>query len=316
MQSLGQTSRLPRLISKKRSDGLSDLRPGREIQSSTIRPNTLRRAVVTRRSRRLPIFWPTMSLLAICAGVSAFMPPAMHGQVRSLADSLAVSLGLAVDHVAVVGHNHTSMREIADVLTLDVDQSLLAFDSAEVRRKLGHLPWVETARVSHILPDMLSIEIVERLPFAVWQSDGIRYLVDRSGKTLSRVDQTQHLTALPLVVGKGAGVGAGRFLDVLRQYPGVAERVTASVRVADRRWNLKLSSGEKILLPESNLRGALATLAAILSNKSIRNRTISLIDLRIPERPTLRLNSRVGARLAAMTAKRRAAAVARSGGAS
>jgi len=312
------------LIEGSRSNDLGDLRPGRERttpgSSSDILAADARdfsRPVFNGhgRSRKFPLGWLVIALIAACSVASVYLPHSMQVDARILADKVAVAAGFGVDHVAVVGHNKTSMHEISAALDLDTQRSLLAFDGAEVRRKLATLPWVETVRVAHILPDTLSIAIIERTPFAVWQRNGQQLLVDRAGNTLGPVDTMSRTQHLPLVVGKGAGVHAGTFIEHVSQHPEVARRMMAAVRVADRRWNIQFRTGEKILLPETGLRSALSTLQGLIADDALKGARVAHVDLRIAARPTLRLQKDVSRILAAMKARRHAAA-ARQGGSS
>ncbi|MGB8049786.1 MAG: cell division protein FtsQ/DivIB, partial [Pseudolabrys sp.] len=66
-------------------------------------------------------------------------------------------------------------------------------------------------------------------------------------------------------------------------------RVTeASVLVAERRWNLRLKDGVEILLPENEAELALRILVDLDRNQKLLSRDILTIDLRLPDRVTVR----------------------------
>jgi cell division protein FtsQ len=69
--------------------------------------------------------------------------------------------------------------------------------------------------------------------------------------------------------------------------------VRASIYVAERRWNLKLKNGVDVRLPETNLEGALATLARLDREKNLLSRDITAVDLRLADRLTVRLSDAV-----------------------
>ena len=311
------------MIAGSGTDDLGGLRPGRDracaSQGLDVAPasmlsvpsETIERAPS---AKRPPYGWAA-AIIIVGLGVSAFhLPDQMRSHVRGLADRLAVVAGFGVDHIAVVGHNHTSMADIVRVLDLNKERSLLGYDATEVRSKVKRLPWVETARVVHILPDTMSIEIQERQPFAIWQYNGKHFLVDRNGNTLMPFSGSVHESEYALVVGRGAEIHARSFLELLALYPEIKKKTIAAVRVADRRWNIALSSGKKVLLPESGVRGALGTLKALLASNNRLATSVSSIDLRIPARPTLRLASGVDKALRDRKDARRAAALLLAGG--
>ncbi len=53
---------------------------------------------------------------------------------------------------------------------------------------------------------------------------------------------------LPLVIGYGAADQAAGFVAKIRQHPELAARVKGYIRVAERRWDLRLENGVTIKL--------------------------------------------------------------------
>ena len=60
--------------------------------------------------------------------------------------------------------------------------------------------------------------------------------------------------------------------------------------VAERRWNLKLRNNLDIRLPETDVAPALDRLVALDRDKRLISRDILAIDLRLPDRVTVRLS--------------------------
>jgi cell division protein FtsQ len=61
------------------------------------------------------------------------------------------------------------------------------------------------------------------------------------------------------------------------------------VRVAGRRWNLRLDNGVDVELPEDDAAGAWHRLAELDKSDAILKRNIQAIDLRLPDRLVVRL---------------------------
>jgi cell division protein FtsQ len=95
------------------------------------------------------------------------------------------------------------------------------------------------------------------------------------------------------VVGNGAAAKARSFLAVLDRYPAIRDQVRASIRVADRRWNLRLKNGIDVRLPDGVIEQALATLTRFDREKNLLSRDIAAVDLRLPDRLTVRLSDAV-----------------------
>ena len=64
----------------------------------------------------------------------------------------------------------------------------------------------------------------------------------------------------------------------------------AAILVAERRWNLRLSNGIDVRLPETDVEGALDRLVALDRDKKILSRDITMVDLRLPDRVSVRLS--------------------------
>ena len=63
----------------------------------------------------------------------------------------------------------------------------------------------------------------------------------------------------------------------------------AYIRVAGRRWDLRLDNGIVVKLPEHNVPRAMDTLATLEAEESILERDIAAVDLRLEDRTTVRL---------------------------
>ena len=92
------------------------------------------------------------------------------------------------------------------------------------------------------------------------------------------------------MVGGGANeTAADDPRDVLAE-PEIAAQMRAAVLVGGRRWDLHLDNGVTVKLPEKHVREALAQLVKLeRASSSCSRATWSSIDLRLPDRVTVRL---------------------------
>jgi len=200
---------------------------------------------------------------------------------------MAEQLGLGLTQVFLTGHSMTSDRDIFDALDLTNSRSMLRFDSLAARHRIERLPWVKTATINRLFPDSIGIEITEREPFAVWRRNERAYLIDTTGRVLGAAPQ-RVWTELPRVSGEGAAEEAGGVLALVQKYPELAGRLQEAVRVAERRWTLRLTDGTEILLPADDE----ATALARLMDDPVRTRLLdgsqARIDVRSPDRLIVR----------------------------
>jgi len=203
---------------------------------------------------------------------------------RALAASAA--LGLVVGDIEVEGRETTDTATIMAALSAARGTPILAVSPSRAKKKLESLPWVRSAAIERRLPGTLLVRLVERHPLAVWQHAGKQELIDREGAVIPVKDLTR-FARLPTVVGDDAASRAAALIDMLAQEPELAARVTAAVRVDDRRWNLRIDNAIDVLLPETNPAEAWARLAAQERAKNLLQRDIQSVDMRLPDRLVL-----------------------------
>ncbi len=210
------------------------------------------------------------------------------------ADILAKGLGFSIKAVTVSGTHELKEQDILSLSGLGPRNSLLFLDAAKVRANLKILPLVKEASVTKLYPDRLLIEIEERRPFALWQVDGELRMVAEDGVVLGLI-RDRRFIHLPFVTGGGANEKLGEYMALLEAAGDLRERIAAGVRVAARRWTLKLTNGIDVLLPEQDAEAAVARLADLQRADHILDKDVLSLDLRQPGRLVARLSEEAAA---------------------
>lgn len=217
------------------------------------------------------------------------MPVAVES-ARDVVDAAANVVGFRIAHVNLSGQNHVTPGEILATAGVKPSSSLPFLDAEGARMRLEELAWIKRATVQKLYPDRLDIQIVEREGFALWQKDGRINVIARDGMVIAPYSDDPRYIRLPIVVGDGAQAHVVEIVEALSLVPGVREQVRAAIRVADRRWTLKMRNGVDVRLPETNLLDALQQLAVLDQEKSLLSRDVTIIDLRLPDRISVRLS--------------------------
>ena len=257
----------------------------------TARPKALRLWRRVPRRWRRSVFW--IAPLVLIAGLGA--GTMLSGQI-SLRDlpsaglSTTAALGLVVSDIEVEGRQTTDRQTILAALNAFAGTPILAINPERAKQKLEALPWVRTATIERRLPGTLYVRLIERQPLAVWQHDGRQELIDRDG-TVIPVTDLSRFAKLPTVVGgDDARHGAAELLDMLAKEPELATRVTAAVRVGNRRWNVRIDHMIDVLLPEQDAARAWSKLATLERQSRVLQREVATVDLRLPDRLVMRVN--------------------------
>ena len=234
----------------------------------------------------------SLLLLAATLGYGAFAGghvAAIVDWLKDARDSAANAAGFRIAAISLTGPKEVSREEILTTAGVTGRASLLFLDAAAARTRLLANPWIADAAVLKLYPDRLQITITERQAFALWQKDGRVSVIAADGTVLEPFVENRYL-GLPLVVGRGAQRQAKDFLAIVDRYPDIRSAVRASVLVAERRWNLRLNNGIDVRLPEANVEQALDRLVALDRDKKLLSRDIVAVDLRLPDRVTVRLS--------------------------
>jgi cell division protein FtsQ len=204
-------------------------------------------------------------------------------------DNAANAFGFRIAAVSVSGGSQVSREQALALAGVTGRSSLLFFDAEIARARLVANPWIADAAVLKLYPDRLLITITERRAFALWQQNGQLNVIAGDGTVLQPFVDDRY-GGLPLVVGSGAERRAKDFISLLDRYPQIRFAVRAAVLVAERRWNLRLTNGMDVRLPEGDLQAALDRLVKLDNEKKLLSRDIASIDLRLPDRITVRLS--------------------------
>ncbi|GAB4137779.1 MAG: hypothetical protein Tsb0016_03260 [Sphingomonadales bacterium] len=222
-------------------------------------------------------------LVAVTLGGLAWVggPVALTDKALAAADRALVRHGFAVTQLVVSGAARTPTPMIDRAAAIDYSRSILAVDLAAVRARVEALPWIREVAVARRLPGTVMIEVSEREAVALWQHDQRFYLLDQDGLPIIEVE-ARNYPALGLVVGAGANVAAADLRTLLADTPKLAERVTAAVRVGERRWDLQFDNGVTVALPETEPAQAWRRLAFMQARHGVLDKGYGRLDLRQP----------------------------------
>ena len=232
-----------------------------------------------------------------CAGTGFVLGghyDAMRVRQGSVPDMLARAFGFGIQHIGVSGNHELSQDEVVQLAGLQSTASLPFLDPKLLQAKLAAVPMIAEASVTKLYPDRLLIDIRERVPFAIWQQDGQVQVISEDGTPIETLSDPRFLR-LPHVVGPEANMRVKEFAALIETVPDLRDQIRAGILVSKRRWTLKLQNGVDIKLPEHAPEAALKAFAAVEREQGITKRAVLAIDLRLPDRITVRLTEEAAA---------------------
>lgn len=246
--------------------------------------------------------WPGVAACAVFYCATGLYAASLNGtfnapvnSVSSAVRSLAGMTLLPVEAVEITGQSKGKREEVLAALGSRPGDPILGLDTHAARARVEALPWVKSATVLRLLPGTIQVSIEARAPYAIWQRGGRLSVIDHDGQVVSDLSGTEY-AALPLVVGDGANEKAHELLEALDRWPSIRPRMRAAIRVADRRWNIRLLNGIDIRLPETGVVAVIDELAALDETYGLLQRDIAAVDFRLSDRITIRLSDEAALR--------------------
>jgi cell division protein FtsQ len=192
---------------------------------------------------------------------------------------------------AVTGADTALRMAIEDLVTITFPVSSWRLDLDAIRLQVAELTAVKDVTVRVRADSVLEIAVTERVPVAVWRyTDGLR-LIDSDGVMTGMIVERADRSDLPLIAGDGAKDYIDEALALFAAAQPIAPRVRGLVRMGERRWDMVLDRDQRILLPEVDPVAALHRVVALDQAQEMLARDVSVVDMRLGSRPTLRLNT-------------------------
>ena len=195
----------------------------------------------------------------------------------------------AVKVMAVDGASDAVAAEIRDVAAVDLPVSSFDLDLPAIRARVASIDAVSGAEVRVRAGGVLQIDVTERVPAVVLRSETGLELLDEGGRRVTALGARGDRADLPLIAGLGAETAVPEALRLYEAAGPVRDRLRGFLRVGERRWDVVLDRGQRILLPEDDAAAALEQVMALDAARDLLSRDITVVDMRLPHRPTLRL---------------------------
>lgn len=274
------------------------VRPSTRRDLPKVQPGTVRREQAPGFfSRLMPRFAffagrPMMAMTVISvvlALITALFASGVLGRgfraIDNGVNSTLAHAGFGISEIHITGNRRTPYKQVLEVLGMQPGQSIFSADLFGARNRLAHLDWIESAQVHRRYPDAIFVTLVEKRPFALWQTppnargEAPIALVERNGDVITTRD-IEKFSRLPKLVGAGAPQAAAELVDAVKSHRAISARTAAFARISERRWNLILDDGVIVKLPEAGWDKQLAALEKLIIDKGILERDVVEIDLR------------------------------------
>lgn len=207
----------------------------------------------------------------------------------SIVDKIQNREEFQVRMMAIEGASPAVDKALRGMLPVELPASSFEIDLSALRLQIMQLDAVESIDLRIKPGGILSAVVKERVPALLWRHARGIDMLDANGHRVASVTSRETRRDLPLIAGEGADLHTREALALFDAAGPILPRVRGLVRRGERRWDLVLDHDQRILLPEE---GAVVALEAVVERdraEDMLGRDISVVDLRNPARPVVRL---------------------------
>lgn len=234
---------------------------------------------------------PILAVLLVVGIVlaSADRRAAIAGSYERVKTSFQNRPEFMVTLVSVTGASPELSDAVRARLALNLPLSSFDIDLEAARGRIQELDAVARADLMVRSGGVLEVAITERVPVVLWRTDSSIEMLDATGHRVATLEARGDRSDLPLIAGDGADLATPEAMALLEAARPIEQRMRGLVRVGQRRWDMILDRDQRILLPADRPIQALERLIALNQAGDLLGRDVLNIDLRIEQRPVLRL---------------------------
>ncbi len=222
-----------------------------------------------------------------------FANPDRRAAITDWATNLRTSIEerpeFMVTAMKIEGASAEVSNALRAIVPVQLPTSSFNLDLVALQTTLEGFDAVASAELQIRSGGVLHVMIRQRTPALVWRSRTALELLDDTGHRVASIAERSARADLPLVAGDSADQAVPEALALLSTAGPLGPRVRGLVRIGERRWDLVLDRGQRILLPETHPIPALERVIALDKAQDLLARAIVHVDMRLPHRPTIRL---------------------------
>ena len=235
------------------------------------------------------------SLVIICGTLVLLLNINLHENIEALKKDLKHALverpEFMIKVASVDGASDELAHEIREIMPLNFPVSYFDLDIKYLHKVLNDIPAVASAAIKVTVSGVLQIDISERTPAFIWRKDDVISVIDEKGKFIRLATSRLDYPELPLVIGEAANLSIADISSLMEDNQYFLDQVRAFVRVGERRWDLVLDNNLRIMLPQTEFLAAFDRLMLMNHTGSLFSNQLSTIDMRLVERPTVRVGA-------------------------
>jgi len=172
---------------------------------------------------------------SLLIGITAFVLLVSALATVAYISYIKIISAFPIKRTIFTGNKHLTIDELRALAGIHGKESLIALSGKSVSQRLLKSPWIRSASVSKVFPDILSIVISEVVPFALLDVNGHIFLTDDKGNLLEELKDNT-IPFLPIITG-----------DPFKEKEGFSEALTLAKTMIDMGFSSERDQIEIVL---------------------------------------------------------------------
>ena len=182
-------------------------------------------------------------------------------------------------NLIVLGNNYIDKKSLIYELKTKLDEGKNSNNLNLISNILNKKNLIKKFIITKTSNNLITIKIEEKNIIGLLKIENNNYLIDEFNNIIE-TKITPNLFHLPVFIGKNSNKNASVILNLIKESDINLNYLSFSF-VDQRRWNINLKNGVKILLPETKVLDTLKLLNKVTSKYNILNGNFIEIDMRI-----------------------------------
>jgi len=208
-----------------------------------------------------------------------------YPKFKSNVDTLMQKDSLVIKSVIITGCVNTTEDNIRSLVNVKTGDLITSINVKSIEENVKTNPWIANSHVFIDYPNDLKIEVIEKTPVAVVRQGNEKIIVNEKGDLLTK-ENVEKFKELPVIKSKKENVA--EIMEYMKTQPYFYEEWISAELVNNRRWNIIISNGIEVKLPEENVIEALDKLNELRLKGQLFNYDVRSIDMRLSDRITLK----------------------------
>ena len=199
--------------------------------------------------------------------------------------------------INISGNNFLKENNIKNILEEYKNTKLINLEIKKIEQSLNDHSYIRASKIYKILPNIISVEIKEITPIALFEDNKTYYFLDQKGNNIKANIDAINYFSVPIISNNSSDIKMGLvdILNIIKSNNIKFYNIINEIKVQNEMIFLEIDKGTKIKINKSSnyndIYKLLSFLRTIKNNKDITD--YKYVDLTIPKQIIVKENKKI-----------------------